>query len=164
MASSRTSSSGQQAPGQELEDSNRMTTHHGRPSVEAILNSVLPHWDGSLTLPSTFAIQNHRNMLLQVFWPEEKLRPVTGNAVHAAPDALPAVPLKWQAPPNFQPMPAQPIVAAQPVSAQPMVGSLPVLGQPVVAFLPVPGQPNLYRRMVIQPPTSTNTSPGSSSY
>lgn len=92
MASSRTSSSGQQAPGQESEDPNRMTTHHGRPSVKAILNSVLPHWDGSLTLPLTFAIQSHRNMLLQVFWHEEKLRPITGNAAHAAPDALPAVP------------------------------------------------------------------------
>ena len=147
------SSSGQQTSVREPEDPNRMTTHHGKPTVEAILNSVLPHWDGSLTLSSTFAIQNHRNMLLQVFWPEEKLRAVTENAVHAALDALPEVPLKWQAPPNLQTVPAQPIV-----------GTLPVLEQPVVAFLPVPGQPNLYQQMVVEPPNSTNASPGNSSY
>ena len=65
------------------------TTYRGIPSVQAILNSVHPSWDGSITLQSARDIINHRNMLLQAFWPAEKL--ISTTSLKAADEAMPAM-------------------------------------------------------------------------
>lgn len=108
------SSNGQQGRVEQPEDPNDLPTHFGKPSIEAIMNSVPPSWDGSNTLPSTLEIINHRNMLLQAFYPGLDLIPVSEDAVVLAQRAIPVLDQRYRVTISvIQPVPGQALAYQQ---------------------------------------------------
>lgn len=96
----------------------RISTHRGIPSIQDIMNSVHPSWDGSDTLRSSRDMINHRNMLLQAFWPAENL--ISTTSLKAADQAMLVIEQRHDAP-----LVAILLVPGQPHLHQRMVIELP---------------------------------------
>lgn len=117
------------------------STYRGIPSIQDIMNSVHPGWDGSVTLQSARDIINHRNMLLRAFWPAEDL--ISTTSLEAADQVVPI------ADPGY----CIQLYAILPVPGQPYVHRRIIMGLLCSATTPSPSSVS-YR----------DSNPGNSSY